>query len=217
MAKTISDQQLALNQSLHQSDPNFGNRSSGPGAVRLPLALLRMHEKGLCSSVLDYGTGKGLLVDRLRRELPDSVQVMGFDPAVERFSQRHEEPFDIVTCLDVLEHVDIDSIDASIQDIKRLTKFFCYVIIDLQPAVKRLPNGRNAHILLAPAEWWVSRFSQNFSCLAAFPVKHESGFNQKIVMACSQNPALMPYIYSFLDKINVYNAVCSNKRQGKKP
>ena len=81
-----------------------------------------MNENGLCSAVLDYGTGKGLLVERLRRELPDSISVTGYDPAVEagRLSQG---PFDILTCLDVLEHVEIDSIDATLQEINSLKKF----------------------------------------------------------------------------------------------
>ncbi len=206
MTSPISKQQLALNRSLHQSDPAFGNRQNASGfARRLPLALLRMHEHGVCSSVLDYGTGKGLLVDRLRRELPGSIKVTGYDPAVECWSARPEQPHDIVTCLDVLEHVEIDSIDAAIKDIQSMTKCFCYVVIDLQPAVKRLADGRNAHVLLAPSEWWISRFSQIFSCLTSFPIKHKCGANQKVVIACTQNPELLPVMYNFLNKINVYN------------
>ena len=58
-----------------------------------------------------------------------------------------------------------------LKDIQSLTKLFCYVVIDLQPAVKRLSDGRNAHVLLAPPEWWASRFSQVFSH-ATFPIKH---------------------------------------------
>ena len=46
-----------------------------------------MHEAGLCTSVLDYGTGKGLLVERLRRELPESINVEGYDPAVVKWSK----------------------------------------------------------------------------------------------------------------------------------
>ena len=76
MGELISDQQLELNRALHESDPKFGNRARGAGvATRLPLALTRAHEAGLCSSVLDYGTGKGLLVERLRRELPDAIKL----------------------------------------------------------------------------------------------------------------------------------------------
>ncbi|WP_136975365.1 methyltransferase domain-containing protein [Synechococcus sp. UW86] len=206
MSKPISDQQLALNRSLHEMNPAFGNREQAAGvAARLPLALLRMHQIGLCSSVLDYGTGKGLLTERLRRELPESIRVTGYDPAVEKWSSRPDQPHDILTCLDVLEHVDIDTIDTTLKDIQYLTNLICYVVVDLQPAVKQLSDGRNAHILLAPAEWWVSRFSQLFPCVAAFPIKHKTGQYQKIVIACTKDSAHVPHMYSFLNKLNVYN------------
>ena len=205
MANPISEQQLALNRSLHDSDPAFGNRDTAAGvATQVPLALRRMHESNVCSSVLDYGTGKGLLVDRLRRELPDTIKINGYDPAVERWSSRPDGPHDIVTCLDVLEHIEIGSIDAVLKDIQSLTKSFCYVVIDLQPAVKRLADGRNAHVLLAPPEWWASRFSQVFPCIATFPIKHTCGVDQKIVIAATQRNDLLPKMYSFLNKINAY-------------
>ena len=82
--------------------------------------------------------------------------------------------FDILTCLDVLEHVEIDSIDATLQEINSLTKNFV-IVIDLQPAVKRLADGRNAHVLLAPSEWWVSRFSQVFGAWQHFPLSINLG------------------------------------------
>ena len=206
MAEPISEQQLDLNRSLHQSDPAFGNREKASGVAKgLPLAMLRMHDAGLASSLLDYGTGKGGLVEALRRELPNSIKVTGYDPAVDQWSAKPESPSDILTCLDVLEHVEIDSLDAILQDIKSLTKLFCFVAIDLQPAVKTLSNGRNAHILLAPAQWWVSRFSQVFSCMASFPIKHVSGVEQKIILACTNDASLLPQMYSFLNKMNIYN------------
>ena len=92
-----------------------------------------MHENNACSSVLDYGTGKGLLVDRLRRELPDTIKVSGYDPAVERWSTRPEGPHDIVTCLDVLEHIEIGSIDAVLKDIQSLTKLFVMSLLIYSP------------------------------------------------------------------------------------
>ncbi len=206
MAKPISDQQLDLNRSLHQSDPRFGTLQKATGVARgLPLAMLRMHQLGLASSLLDYGTGKGQLVETLRSELPDSIQVTGYDPAVDQWSAKPESPSDILTCLDVLEHVEVNSLDAILDDFKSLAKLFCYVAIDLQPAVKTLANGRNAHILLAPPQWWVSRFSQVFSCVTCFPVKHLSGIDQKIIIACTNDASNLPHIYSFLNKMNIYN------------
>ena len=202
----ISDAHLKLNQSLHQSTFDFGSRATASGlANRLPLALYRMHEIGLCSSVLDYGTGKGLLVNRLRHELPPEIIVSGYDPAVEQWSQKPNQKFDIVTCFDVLEHVELNTIDNVLKDIALHTRRFCYIGIDLQPAVKRLDDGRNAHILLAPPEWWVTRFSQVFECITSFPIKHQSGTLQKVVIAATSDARLMPQIYNFLDKINAYD------------
>ena len=174
MGQVISEEQRALNKALHSKSNQFGNRADGAGlAGNLSAALHRMHELGICNSVLDYGTGKGKLVHRLRQELPKAIQVNGYDPAVEVWESKPSNAVDILTCLDVLEHIEMSSIDAVLRDIKELTNKFCYLVIDLQPAVKKLDDGRNAHILLAPPEWWVIRIAQIFPCQASFPVMNK--------------------------------------------
>ena len=200
----ISNAQLKLNQSLHHKDTSFGNRYSAPGARNLPLALSRMHEIGLCSSVLDYGTGKGKLVTRLKKELPNSIKVDGYDPAVEAYSKKPTEAVDILTCLDVLEHIEMSSIDAVLMDIKQLTNKFCYLVIDLQPAVKQLADGRNAHILLAPSDWWISKLSQLFTGVCAFPLYHKVGLPQKLAIACTNHNSSLQDMYLFLIKLRVF-------------
>lgn len=205
MAEVISEQQRLLNQSLHQHNDAFGNRHDAAGlATHLPAALTRMHELGICTSVLDYGTGKGKLVERLRTELPATIQVQGYDPAMPQFSQRPSKPVDILTCLDVLEHIEMGSIDAVLREIHALTRRFCYLVIDLQPAVKTLADGRNAHILLAPPEWWTSRLAQLFPCITAFPVYHEAGLAQKLVIGAAHKPETLTLMYAFLIKLNVF-------------
>lgn len=205
MAEVISEQQRLLNQSLHQQNDAFGNRHDAAGlATHLPAALQRMHELGICHSVLDYGTGKGRLVQRLQAELPAAIRVQGYDPAMPAYASKPSEPADILTCLDVLEHIEMDSIDAVLRDIHALTRQFCYLVIDLQPAVKTLADGRNAHILLAPPEWWTSRVAQLFPCIAAFPVYHESGLAQKLVIAAAHRPQALTLMYAFLIKLNVF-------------
>ena len=205
MAEVISTQQRELNAALHQHNNTFGNRDDAAGlATRLPEALRRMHELGICNSVLDYGTGKGKLVQRLRAELPAAIQVQGYDPAMPEFAQRPSKPVDILTCLDVLEHIEMTSIDAVLREIHALTRQFCYLVIDLQPAVKTLADGRNAHILLAPPEWWTSRLAQLFPCITAFPVYHESGLAQKLVIGAAHKPETLTLMYAFLIKLNVF-------------
>lgn len=208
MAKVISEEQRALNRSLHHENQSFGDRADAAGlAAQLTPALLRMHEQGICNSVLDYGTGKGRLVKRLRRELPPEIEVMGYDPALEQWDQKPSSPVDVLMCLDVLEHVEMRCIDAVLKDIHQLTKHFCYVVIDLQPAVKTLADGRNAHILLAPPEWWITRISQLFPCIAAFPILHKCGVDQKIVIAASNRREVLPLMYGFLVKMKLFNIV----------
>ena len=201
----ISDEQRQRNSELHQSEGNYGNRSDGAGVARhLPEVLLRLHESGLCNSVLDYGTGKGKLTERLRNELPAAIKVKGYDPSVPKYNSRPEGPFDIITCLDVLEHIEMDSIDAVLRDIHTLTNNICYLVIDLQPAVKTLSDGRNAHILLAPSEWWITRVSQLFPCISSFPIMHDCGIPQKIVIGACKKNTNIPYMYLFLTKMKLF-------------
>ena len=156
-----------------------------------------MHQMGVCNSVLDYGTGKGKLVHRLRRELPETISVYGYDPAVEEWRKKPSQSVDILVCLDVLEHVEIKSLNKVLEEIYEMTNVFCYLVIDLQPAVKNLSDGRNAHILLAPSEWWVTRLSQLFPSIASFPVMHGKGVPQKVVIAGCKKNNMTQYMYSF--------------------
>ena len=67
MSNVISEKQRKLNEALHQERKDFGNRSDGSGlGGNLTVSLKRMNELGVCNSVLDYGTGKGRLVEKLR-------------------------------------------------------------------------------------------------------------------------------------------------------
>lgn len=199
---------MRLNQALHGDDHNFGGRADAGGvAGRLPEAIQKLHKHGLCGSLLDYGTGKGHLVHRLRQTLPASIHVNGYDPAVAAWCERPTQPADILTCLDVLEHVELAAIDSVLRDIKSLTGRFCYLVVDLQPAVKRLADGRNAHILLAPPEWWVSRIAQLFACQTSFPIFHQRGLMQKVVIVAGDDPALMPAMHSFLGALRIFSMV----------
>ena len=205
MGELISDVQRQLNAALHHRDGNFGNRAEGAGvAAHLPMALQRMHELGICNSVLDYGTGKGALVKRLQTELAPQIEVQGYDPAIPAYATKPQTCADILICLDVLEHIEMSSIDAVLREIHTLTRHFCYLVIDLQPAVKTLADGRNAHILLAPPEWWVGRVAQLFPCQASFPVMHRAGIPQKLVIAASHRPQVLPLLYGFLTKLKLF-------------
>ena len=54
------------------------------------------------------------------------INIQGFDPAVEVFSKRPSQKFDIVACIDVLEHIDRDYKGDVIKDISDLIDRFLF-------------------------------------------------------------------------------------------
>ena len=78
-----------------------------------------------------------------------------------------------------------------------------YLVIDLQPAVKRLDDGRNAHVLLAPTDWWLGKIGSYFNTIVSFPIFHESGIMQKMVIIASNNPKYLTNIMIFTSKMEI--------------
>lgn len=104
-------------------------------------------------SVLDYGCGKGGLVQALRER---GVPAEGYDPGVPEWSGRPRHWVDLVTAFDVLEHVEEAFVPAVIADIDLLGRR-ARVVIDLGEAVAVLEDGRNAHLTIRPASWWIDQ------------------------------------------------------------
>ena len=166
----MPDKSIGLSKDLHSSDGSYGlpeaykMKNSLKGRLEIPSAVNNSARLMNVRAILDYGTGKGGLVSLLKEsESLINIDIQGFDPAVKEFSRRPVRSFDIVTCIDVLEHIDREAIGDSIKDISSLLSGFLFFAIDLVPARKTLSDGRNAHIMLAPADWWSQQLSAQFS------------------------------------------------------
>jgi SAM-dependent methyltransferase len=77
-------------------------------------------KEGRAPSWFDYGCGKGTFIEEMRK-LAVFGAVAGWDPAVDAFKTMPEGKFDIVTCLDVIDVVEPDFIDAVVSDVARAT------------------------------------------------------------------------------------------------
>jgi 2-polyprenyl-3-methyl-5-hydroxy-6-metoxy-1,4-benzoquinol methylase len=86
--------------------------------------------------------------------------VHNYDPAIPDFAATPPR-CDLVVCTDVLEHVEPDCIVGVLKDLDRVTGKVIFTSTALNPAMKLLPDGRNAHILLRPAHWWVDMFRKH--------------------------------------------------------
>lgn len=146
--KLISPEYLAQQKAMHTGPRGYGGKGSKWAADAE-----RLYDRAAAASLLDYGCGEGSLARALR---PRGIDPREYDPAI-KGKDDLPDPADIVVCSDVLEHIEPDCIDAVLDHLRALTKIECLAVICLRPANKNLPDGRNAHILLRPIEWWRER------------------------------------------------------------
>jgi hypothetical protein len=114
-------------------------------------------------SILDYGAGSANRLSKLiTQSYPGKYLVTDYDPAVPEINQE-PVPHDLVFCIDVLEHVEPELINNVLDHLQNLVLVSGYFTIFTQPARRILSDGRNAHLIIQPAQWWVNQLEKRFS------------------------------------------------------
>lgn len=104
---------------------------------------------------LDYGCGGGHLVKNIRKlHLKRPLFISEYDPAIPGKDIKPTGRWDLVTCIDVLEHVEQPSLADVLADLNRLTAGILFAVISTRPAGKDLHDGRNAHLIVQTENWW---------------------------------------------------------------
>lgn len=140
----------------HATDPTWGN--TGEHYLDMVVELAHCVK---ATSILDYGCGKGTLLDALDAQYEGEIVLQGYDPAITKFGL-DPEPADLVLCTDVLEHIEPDCIDAVLAHLRSLTKIGAFLVIHTGPASHKLPDGRNAHLIQQPLGWWFTQIAPYF-------------------------------------------------------
>jgi cyclopropane fatty-acyl-phospholipid synthase-like methyltransferase len=111
-------------------------------------------------TILDFGCGKGKLVETLKDRFPDKI-ITGYDPANPEFDHPIDNKvYDLIYSSDVLEHVEPVFIDQTLAYLSTKSKYI-YHLIALSPAKLILADGRNAHLIQETTEWWKQKFINN--------------------------------------------------------
>src|SRR5882762_5963979 len=102
--RTFTERHVESNRLLHRRSDGYGrHRHVYLHATMRRLAQsvkTRVPERGI--TLLDYGCGKGRFIEEMR-QLGLFSEISGYDPAVSDFRSHPMAPYDIVTCLDVLD------------------------------------------------------------------------------------------------------------------
>lgn len=148
----ISKEYRALIQQKHREQ-----RWGEGGHLWAPYLTYRLDELCLPYQILDYGCGRGTL----KAVLPSIADVREYDPGVPG-KDAAPAPAEVVVCTDVLEHVEEDQLDGVLAHLAQLVCRYGLLVICCRPAKEKLPDGRNAHLIVQPPLWWLEQLRRFF-------------------------------------------------------
>ena len=134
----ITEEHRSSETQKHIADPDYGGESIEYADI-ISTTINRLQVK----DVLDYGAGKGELHHYLA--LDHEVALHLYDPAIQKIAEL-PEPHDLVLCINVLEHVEEDCLDAVLADLVRCAKRNIFIVIKED----------------TPMEWWIEKIMRRF-------------------------------------------------------
>lgn len=153
LAHLISDEYKAEQANLHKN-PDYGVAS----VHYAPMVSKVCNQYGV-KELLDYGCGKARLMTAL--EVDHKMDIQLYEPSNPEWADL-PEPSEMVACIDVLEHIEPNKLDNVLDDLQRVTQSIGLFTVATTPAMKTLSDGRNAHLIIEPASWWLPKIMQRF-------------------------------------------------------
>jgi hypothetical protein len=84
------------------------------------------------------------------------VLYQGYDAGFAAYSAE-PDPADLLVCIDVLEHIEPDCLDAVLQHLASKCLHLAFITIHTGPAAKVLKDGRNAHLIQKNEDFWLPK------------------------------------------------------------
>ena len=109
-------------------------------------------------TILDYGCGKA-------KHHPKKWIATKYDPAIQEYQNKPQDKYDLVISTDVLEHIPVENLKQTINEIFGYSNKWVFVSVCCRKAEAILPNGYNAHATIESAKWWKELFKpyKNYS------------------------------------------------------
>ena len=157
---------------LHQGGKLFDGRSLKK-FIRLLDGLIKSYQ---CETLLDYGSGQGMLygpyfdalTDLIDKPLAEywGVDVELYEPGLPEYEVLPDKLYDAVVCTDVLEHIPEGDLGWVIDEILERSSKFAFLNIATFPALKTFKDGTNVHVSVFEPKFWLDLLKQRNSKLA---------------------------------------------------
>lgn len=153
----ITDEYRSMQERMHDTIPEYGMM----GGMFAPL-VAQIIERLEVTELLDYGCGHNLsLLKGLNGKVGHRFTYAAYDPGVAKYAGAPKAA-QMVTCIDVLEHIEPLLVANVMDHLQALTKEVGFYTVHTGPAAKMLPDGRNAHLVQQPPEWWLPQLMERF-------------------------------------------------------
>lgn len=107
-------------------------------------------------TVLDFGCGAGTLRPFILETASRTIDVIEYDPSVAGKDKIPTGTFDAIVTTDVLEHIEPQSLDETLEWMRtHAPRQFHH--IDCNDTHKRLPDGRDVHLIIQEPDWWEAK------------------------------------------------------------
>ena len=110
--------------------------------------------------LLDYGCGRNLSLTRTLKP-KRKFKYQAYDIGVPKYCEP-PVPAQMVACIDVIEHIEPDYLEDVLDHLEELTEEVLFISVHTGPAGKVLDDGRNAHLIQQPMEWWLPKIAERF-------------------------------------------------------
>jgi len=168
MNEVFSEEYRKQQMELHKN-PNYGVASLKFAPIVADL--IRMFK---FRSVSDYGAGKQNLLKGLTEAGITGIEYLPYDPAFPEYGE--PRPADVVCCIGVLEHIEPPLLNNVLAELHGIVSKVGFFTIHTGPAVKVLPDGRNAHLIQKPSSRWLKRLTDYFEVRHLQTLPNGSGF-----------------------------------------
>lgn len=146
----------------------------------LPELLKNKEKYKVPMRILDYGCGKGIHAAKIFTELGHVIQSLYlYDPCVPFKDVKPNSTFNIITCIDVMEHVPEDAVDEVLADLFSYLEAdgLAIFVISSRRSYNEFNDGTNLHVTIKPIEWWQQKL-KNFNKKFVLKVKYEKNNEQ---------------------------------------
>jgi hypothetical protein len=155
----LSDAYKRVLRATRAQYPTWGGARRHAAPVLRWLEGINLHT----GSILDYGAGLGRFADELELLAPGRYTVTNYEPAIPAFDKLPLGPYDAVVATHVLEHVEPELLDATLEELRTRARRLVYIEVPHGLAGKTLADGRNAHLIVEPPEWWARKIDVAFA------------------------------------------------------